>query len=248
MLKSVSGMGGNEGQHEHFFRSREELFTALSERCTGLLQTALGERQQASLLVSGGNTPKPLFQLLSEQPLDWSRICVALVDERWVDENHPSSNAGMVKSLLLRNQAEQARFVGMKQGDGSAKQVCDQINRVYEEIPAPYDLLILGMGSDGHIASLFPYAAGLAAALNPDGESLCCAAEVPRTVITGDYTERMSLTLNGILRARRVILLITGDEKLAVYHKGLSNTRFEQSPVSAVLQQCETPVDIYWAP
>jgi len=104
------------------------------------------------------------------------------------------------------------------------------------------------MGHDGHIASLFPNSTGLEAALDLKNENLCCAIQARCSDVTGENTERMSLTLNGILQARQIILLITGEEKLKVYENGLSSTDFKQLPVSAVLQQQRVPVDVYWAP
>lgn len=224
------------------------MFDAANTRCVQLLSRALNDSQYASLLVSGGTTPVPLFKALSESPLAWERVCIALVDERWVEENHSASNAGLVKRTLLQNSASAAKFIGMKNSRVTAQAGSREVNEAYAEIPSPFDLLLLGMGPDGHIASLFPQSSGLTSALAVDNENLCCAIQAQQSEVAGEYTERMSLTLKGILQARQIILLITGEDKLAVYQRGLSDSCIESLPVSAVLQQRQTPVDIYWAP
>lgn len=233
---------------EHFFPDRDALFSALQRRCVESLKDALGTRQQATLCVSGGSTPAPLFKALSCEPLDWEKVTVALVDERWVDETHHASNAALVKNTLLQNAAAAATFVGMKNTCATAEEGWLQANAVYTNIPKPFDVLILGMGPDGHIASLFPNASGIENALDLGNTQMCCAIQAHASAVTGDYTERLSLTLHGIVQARQIIVLMTGEEKLKVYEKALNCTRFTQLPVSAVLQQQCVPVDIYWAP
>lgn len=233
---------------EHFFQDKADLFAALELRCVQLLKQALKDRQQASFLLSGGGTPEPLYRALSATPLDWERVCVALVDERWVGIDHPASNEALVKKSLLREEAVAASFTGMKNYKATAQLGREEVNQAYSSLPSPFDLLILGMGLDGHVASLFPNSAGLEAALDLNDKNLCCAIQAKPSDVTGENTERMSLTLHGILQARQIILLITGEEKQKIYQKSLSNTDFSQLPVSAVLQQQRTPVEIYWAP
>jgi len=243
-----SDMINKASVQQYFFQDRAELFVKLAARCTHLLKQALSTRPQASFLVSGGGTPEPLFKALSATPLDWERVTIALVDERWVDENHQASNAALVKASLLQGKAAAARFVGMKNSSETAQAGACDVNAAYSDIPAPFDLLVLGMGPDGHIASLFPHSAGLEAALDLNNENLCCAIQAQCSDVTGENTERMSLTLNGMLQVRQIILLITGEEKLKIYQNGLSSTYFKQLPVSAVLQQQRVPVEVYWAP
>lgn len=233
---------------EHFFEDRESLFAALFDECAALLRSAIETQQAATLLASGGSTPLPLYQQLSELDVDWAKVSVALVDERWVDSDHPGSNTAFIHNSLLQNKASAARFVAMKNGEKTAclgQPVCEQ---AYRQLPRPFDLCILGMGPDGHTASLFPAAQGLDTALDSGNSDLCAAITAHASAVTGALTERMSLTLSGLLKARQLHLLITGADKLAVYHNALASADESTTPVSAILRQQEIPVRVYWAP
>ena len=234
--------------NEHFFDDRDSLIRALLSDCESRLQTAVEHRGKASLLVSGGSTPEPLYQQLSLAPLPWSDICVALVDERWVDPSQAGSNETFVKTHLLQQQAASAQFIPMKNASSTAASGEEDCEQSYQQLPRPFDLVVLGMGPDGHTASLFPHAQGLDAALNPDREQLCAAITATPSTVTGTLTERMSLTLHGLLQSRQLHLLITGEEKLAVYKAARENRDYTQTPVSAVLNQQQVPVLVYWAP
>ncbi len=233
---------------EHFYATRDELVRALTDTCVATLEDALSARANASLLVSGGSSPEPLYAALAQRPLPWERVTVALVDERWVDTDHAASNEKFVKQALLHDAAAQAKFVGMKGEAETALAGVEHVNGRYDAVPSPFDLLILGMGPDGHTASLFPDAVGLKHALDASDQELCCAITAHQSPVTGKHTQRMTLTLHGILQARQIVLLITGEEKLAVYRQALRNTSYNSMPVSAVLQQQQTPVAVYWAP
>ncbi|MFT5579930.1 MAG: 6-phosphogluconolactonase [Paraglaciecola psychrophila] len=233
---------------EHFFPTRESLFAALLEQCREQLGAALAGGRQASLLVSGGSTPQPLYEQLSEQLLDWQRVTVALVDERWVDVDDPASNQTFIANTLLRNRAAAATFVAMKSAEATAVAGVASAEQRYRQLPRPFDLTLLGMGADGHTASLFPKAQGLTAALHPNGDALCVAIEAIASEVTGALTERMTLSLSGLLQSRRLVLLISGEQKLAVYQRARDSADVALTPVSAVLQQDRVPVDVYWAP
>jgi len=233
---------------EHFFPDRDRLFAALLKDCTTRLRTAIEDQQFASLLVSGGSTPRPLYQALSEADLAWPKVTVALVDERWVDVDHAGSNAAFIHKNLLQHKAADAHFVAMKTAAETAalgQSLCEQ---AYRQLQRPFDLTILGMGPDGHTASLFPAARGLEAALAVGNSNLCAAITARQSEVTGKLTERLSLTLAGLLQSRQLHLLITGAEKLAVYRRALANPDEMLMPVSAILHQNKLPVEVYWAP
>lgn len=231
---------------EKIFDSREALLAALQEDCVAALEGALKERDQASFLVSGGSSPAPLYQRLSQIALDWKRIQVALVDERWVEPGHAKSNETFVQKNLLQHAAGQAPFLGMKNSAESAAEGLSACEQAYQKLPQPFDLTILGMGPDGHTASLFPNAEGLDEALNTD--KLCAAITAHQSEVTGEFTERMTLSLAGILNARRLVLLITGEEKLKALREAQAGDAVNDMPVRAVLQQSKVPVTLYWAP
>jgi len=231
---------------EKLFDNREALLAALQEDCVAELQAAINRRGGASLLVSGGSSPKPLYQRLSQIDLDWSKIQVGLVDERWVEPGHAKSNESFVKQSLLQHQAGMAPFWTMKNVAETAAEGLTQCEESYARLLRPFDLTILGMGPDGHTASLFPHAQGLDEALSTD--KLCAAIEAKKSEVTGDYTERMTLSLAGLMQSRRLVLLITGEDKLKALRAAQEPGPIEDMPVRAVLRQEEVPVVLYWAP
>ncbi|AOS95530.1 6-phosphogluconolactonase [Microbulbifer aggregans] len=233
---------------EKFFPDRERLVQALANDCASKLQQGIKEQGQASFLVSGGSTPEPVYRELSKRPLPWSDITVALVDERWVDKTESGSNHAFIEKSLLQNAAAEAPFLGMKTPHASAAEGEADCERAYSELPRPFDVCILGMGSDGHTASLFPHAEGLEQALNTNGSQLCKAINAKQSEVTGSHTERMTLTLAAILQSRDIKLLITGEEKLKVYREALLGSDELEMPIRSILKQGHKAVTVYWAP
>ncbi|HWV16318.1 MAG TPA: 6-phosphogluconolactonase [Cellvibrio sp.] len=233
---------------EHLFKSREEMIGELQSICIAALNSAIDERDEASFMVSGGSTPEPLYKSLSAVDLDWESVYVALVDERWVDFEHDKSNEAFTVKHLIQNKAAAANLVGMKNSAATAAEGLADCEAAYQQLAQPFDITILGMGSDGHTASLFPHAQGLQAALDANASELCAAIIAKQSEVTGAITERMTLTLAGLLRSRHLLLLITGDEKLAVLRQAQAGSDINEMPIRAVLQQQQVPVSIYWAP
>lgn len=233
---------------ERFFDDAALLYAQLAEDCAKYLSQALAEASAASFLVSGGSTPVPLYQQLSRYELDWQKIYMALVDERWVAVENSASNEALIKRSLLQNFAVTANFTAMKSSAETAEKALLQVEERYQNLPDFVALSILGMGSDGHTASLFPHAHGLASALDPNSSRYCVAIQAQASAVTGNHTERMSLSLWALLKSRRIILLMTGEEKLAVYRQALQGDDVKAMPVRAILQQQQIPVDVYWAP
>ncbi|WP_250458604.1 6-phosphogluconolactonase [Microbulbifer litoralis] len=233
---------------EKFYSDRERLVQALTQDCASALQRGIKERGQASFLVSGGSTPEPAYRALSKRPLPWQQINVALVDERWVDRTEKGSNQAFIEKSLLQNNAVDAPFLGMKTPHATAAEGEADCERAYAELPRPFDVCILGMGGDGHTASLFPHADGLEAALDPQATQLCRAITANRSEVTGEHVERMTLSLAAILQSHDIKLLITGDEKLKVYREALLGSDELAMPVRSILKQGLKPVTVYWAP
>lgn len=225
------------------FPDRTSLVVDLADRIGTLLSRGVKDNNTASLVVSGGSTPVQLFERLSGSHVPWSRIVVSLVDERWVDPAGPDSNEHLVRRHLLKNRAAEARFAGMKNAAATAKEGQGQYEGQLREIPRPFDVLILGMGNDGHTASLFPGAPELAAATDMDSGISCMAV----TPLNAPH-QRLTLTLPAILDSRRIILHITGQSKKDVLEAARADGPAEDMPVRFILRQRTIPVTVFWAP
>ncbi|PUA30348.1 MAG: 6-phosphogluconolactonase [Cellvibrio sp. 79] len=233
---------------ERLFENRAEMIAALQVECEAALRSAIEDRGEATFMVSGGSTPEPLYKALSNSDLDWESVYVALVDERWVDFDHDKSNEAFTVKHLIQNKAVVANLVGMKNTADTAAEGLADCEAAFQQLAQPFDITILGMGSDGHTASLFPHAQGLDEALNPDSNELCAAITAKQSEVTGAIVERMTLSLAGLLRSKSLVLLITGDEKLAVLRAAQADGDVKDMPIRAVLRQDRVPVIVYWAP
>lgn len=231
---------------ENCFDDRPALLAALYERVIKALQYDLNSSGKASMLLSGGTTPEPLYEKLSEANLPWQNIQVGLVDERWVDKNHDASNERLLRNTLLKNDAQDAEFSAMKNTSQTAKAGEAQCNVEYATLAKPYSFCLLGMGPDGHTASLFPNAEGLPLAL--DTKQHCVAIKATQSAVTGEYTERMTMTPWVLLQSRVLVLLITGEEKWQVFQQAKQEQNIKGSPISLFLQQEKVPLEVYWAP
>jgi 6-phosphogluconolactonase len=207
------------------------------------LKAAIATRGQASLVVSGGRSPVKLFESLRAQLIDWSRVCVALVDERWVATSDPASNERLVREELLQGPAAAARFTGLKNGSPTPEEGAAAAWRAFDGIPRPFDAVLLGMGDDGHTASLFPHSPNLAAALDLAAAPACVGMRAPSAP-----EQRMSLNLAALLDSRRIVILITGESKWHTYIAASGDGPTELMPVRAVLRQKRTPVEVIWSP
>lgn len=226
---------------EHTFANAGELAQALADDVAETLQAATAERGQASMLVPGGKTPVPFFRKLNLKELDWQTITIGLTDERWVPTNSADSNERLVREELIGTHP--ANMIGLKI-DSSSPDRADRIcERVMSRVPVPYDVVVVGMGDDGHIASLFPGGRDIERAVRPQGPHHCTPAHAPVAP-----HRRLSLTVPALLLCRRLILLITGDDKQAVLERAKAPGPVEDMPVRALLRQDRVPLEVYWSP
>lgn len=225
------------------YESREALSKALAAELLGLLNRELDNNKRAGLVVSGGTTPVPLFKTLSRGTCDWSGVDITLADERWVDQTSPESNEGLVRHHFLQNKAAAARFTGLKTDHPTPHGGEHACSLRLQALPQPFTAVILGMGTDGHTASLFPGAIELQEAISPSTDKLCRQITPP----TGSHL-RMTLTLPVLLNTRSLLLHITGEEKRAVYKQALAGDDLLSMPVRAILHQNTVEVSVYWAP
>jgi len=223
------------------FENASALDIALSEKVSGLLGASIASQGSASLVVSGGRTPMGFFHLLSQQPLDWSKVTVLLADERWVNADHADSNEKLVRENLLINEASQANYLALK---NSADQAVDgeaECEKALVELGA-FTVLILGMGDDGHTASLFPGSDALAAGLDMNSGRDCIAV----TPLNAPH-QRMSLTLPRLLNSQQIVIHISGASKQQVLSQAQSGDDVMELPIRSILQQQRAPLSIYWA-
>ncbi len=227
------------GLQRHNFASPDALADALAEAVAANLQLGIEMRGVAMLAVSGGSTPKRFFDKLSHRDLDWDKVMVTLVDERWVAPSSDRSNAKLVQETLLQNNASAAQFVPLwSGGDEPNADAIAQTNVTLREVPAPFDAVIMGMGNDGHTASFFPGGDALHEALSAKGPALAIHAP-------GAGEPRVTLTLPTLLNTRALYLHIEGAEKSATLKKALVDGPVEDMPVRAVLTQTQLPLHIY---
>ena len=222
---------------------------ALAHRIADLLGKAIQERGHALLCVSGGKSPIPVFQALRDVPLAWDKVTISLADERCVAVGHAHSNALLVETHLLQGLAAQARWVRMIDTDmvdeAALSSLAHQAHRALAAL-GRCDVLVLGMGEDGHTASLFSHATELQEALDLDNPLTCQLMHLNPAPPEAPYP-RISQTLAHLLQARHILLTLQGPAKLAVLNQAQqgADTRW---PVSFVLNQHTTPVEIWSAP
>ncbi len=236
---AISDLKLPEGVHAHTFKTPAQLADELAKTVAAQLNEAIAGQGVATLVVSGGRSPVAFFQSLIKQPVDWSKVVVSLADERWVPVEHDDSNTGLLKKHLLQGPAAKARFVGLYNAANTLQDAAEQADRLLAELP-PIDVLILGMGDDGHTASLFPNSPNLADALDEANPRRCwpmLAPTVPH--------QRLSMSLGLLASAKNKVLSIQGQSKLNTLNDALAGTDVAALPIRAFLQPT---LEIYWCP
>ncbi len=215
----------------------------LARRIGADLAAAIDARGMASLVVSGGKSPVKLFAALRVQRLDWSRVCVALADERWVEPGDVDSNERLVREHLLVDAAAAARFAGLKNGAPTPDVGAVSAWETFARVPRPFDVTVLGMGDDGHTASLFPRSPNLSGALDVAAAAGCVGMWSPAAPHA-----RLSLNVSALLGSRRIVLLLIGETKWRVYVAASRPGAVHDMPVRALLRQTRTPFEVNWSP
>lgn len=206
------------------------------------LQADLDRKGQARLLLSGGKTPAPVYQALATSALDWAKVEVALVDERWLPAGDPNSNARLIQETLLTSRAAAAHFHPMLSSDRSLHESVVAANQV----AGPASVAVLGMGADGHLASLFPNMRGFDQALQSAADYIeVDASDCPGA---GPWPRRISLTPGGLAKAAHRVLLITGEQKRALIERALDGVDTRELPIRIALSLPGEPLHIHWCP
>ena len=220
--------------------SSESLAVDLSQNINEILVETIKKRGRVSMAVSGGSTPIPLFKVLSHLGLDWSKVDLTLVDDRWVSSDHKDSNELLVRSNLIRNKAVNVNFIPLKNDASTAKEGRASSEEALQSFSLPFDIVILGMGTDGHTASLFPCSEEINSAMDLNNND-CLVATTP----TSAPYERLGMTAKAIMDAKSVFLHLNGSSKLHTLEKAMELKDVYKMPIYALL---DDGLDIYWSP
>ena len=225
------------------FTNSEKLAKRLAEDLASRMQRTIEKEGAVVIALSGGSTPVVFLQALSMQKIDWKKVTVTLVDERWVDETDAASNARLIKHNLLQGDAHKAWFIPLKNSAATASDgfmECE--NRLQEQIKTLH-YAVLGMGTDGHCASWFPNSKALPALLADDQQARCLpVTDAPQ------FAQRMSLTWSFLAGCKHLFLHFEGVEKNATFATVGSITEIqniEAMPVRKLLAQHQVDLTVY---
>lgn len=224
------------------FDSPEALAQAQADQVAEWLAEAIAEKDVASLAVSGGTTPARFFEVLSTRRLDWSKVTVTLVDERFVPPSSDRSNEKLTRGHLLRNEAANTHFVPLYSEVDTPEAAAEKAEYRLVEVPFPLDVAILGMGTDGHTASFFPDAENLSSLLEPKSPQTIMAVHAASA-----EEPRLTLTLPRIAEARHFLLHIEGDGKRDIFEQAMA-AGTPELPIRFVMDAATSEPFVYWAP
>jgi 6-phosphogluconolactonase len=229
------------------FKDREALTAELSEMIAQSITNVAARDGVVRLALSGGSTPAPLYRALAARQLPWSKVDLALVDERWVAPDHEASNERLVRDCFAPALAAGARFTPMKTDAGSPREALAVVEPRYAAL-RPFDIVVLGMGLDGHAASWFPGAEGLEQALDRSGTAMIAAIRAIGSSGAGAYIDRMTLTRRAVMDSGWRVLVIVGAEKRAALERAVRDGLEADAPVTVLFRSFPLDTGVFWAP
>ena len=221
------------------------LAAAVALRISKCIDTGIREHAKATMALAGGRTTPPVLRRLTAETRDWSKLTILPTDERWVAADHADNNLRQLQDSFAG--VEGIRWVALVPAKPDGGVDASYANSVLEALPAAFDLCLLGMGADGHFASLFPGAKNLPEALDL-ASSESAVAITPEPMPSAGPHPRISLSLARLLRSRQIILAISGADKRATLDRALHENDPEKLPVAALLRAPGRAVEIHWSP
>ena len=225
------------------YDSIEEMAAAVAGDIGFIVESAIDARGAALLALPGGNTPKPIYQKLAAAKLDWKRVTLIPGDERLVPMQSELSNVRAIAQAFLPTGA---RVIPITGDIADYHLAGNSADARLQDLKWPPDLVWLGMGDDGHTASIFP---------GPDLEDALGAPKTRRAVgvmpdpMPADApVARVTLTRAAILSARTILIAITGQAKRDLLEQAIKDGHSSKLPIGRVLAECDQPIDIHWAP
>ena len=216
---------------------------AIAARLGETLGAALYDNGRAVFAGPGGSTPAPVYRDLSAMDLDWSNVAVTLVDERYVPESSPESNARLIRDVMLQDRAAAARFIPLYTPAVTVDRAAIVAARALAEVGGRFDAVLLGMGEDGHICSMFPESPTLKTLLTPTLKATVLGVPQGRDGLAPSL-ERLSINLPYLMSAGRVILGLKGARKRRVFEEqALGDPRIQ--PIAALLAS-DVPLEVLW--
>ena len=224
------------------FSSADDWSEACAERLAGALGEGISAGGKAMFAGAGGSTPSPIYRRLADADLDWSKVAVTLVDERHVPESSPDSNARLMRETLLTGRAAAARFIPLHHAAVTVDRAAAMAAKALQA-EGPLDAVLLGMGEDGHICSMFPGSPTLKTLLTMALEPAVFGVPPGRDGMAPPQ-ERISLNIPYLARARRVVLALTGAKKRAVFEAEATGDPAVQ-PIAALIAS-GAPLEVLW--
>lgn len=224
--------------------SEQQLIPVLGHALKKAINEVLAQQKSVCLALAGGTTPAPLYRWLSEQAdIAWGHCKITLTDERWVNPQQPDSNELLLRENLLINHGQQAYFCPLKNAEKSAREGQQNLETDLRTNLPQLDIVLIGMGDDGHFASVFPGLEGFEKLIDLQNTALCQAVQPPHAP-----HERMTLTPVYLLSAKRIFILFKGAKKTRLYEQAKHNIHhIEEIPLRLLLSQKKVPVDVYWS-
>ncbi len=228
----------------HEFADREQFNEALTQRLADSLQSASLSQAHVLLGLSGGTTPMPAYRALSQKELAWNRIRLLLVDERWVANTHADSNERNIREAFAGNAVAEKNIVGLWSDKADLESAAIAADQKLAAINEVMDIVVLGMGEDGHFASFFPTGKEFNNAISTTGSRFV----LPISPMPDHAPHpRLTMSLAYIQRAKRIILAITGEKKRLVLKQAIAEGDARRLPIAALFKTNSPAVEIYWS-